>query len=144
MNRFILVVAVAFFSFVEAHEDHSSRHGGFVMMFLDLHLELVLPTEGGVEIFYSDEMRRDMPASVIPEVVVAVQRSNGSEEKLAMSVSDQGDRWMGSSSPITDPTTIVRVEFFWQGNPVTLDVPASMMPRFVEGHDVETMGKHAG
>jgi len=139
MNRLILSFAVTFMCFASAHEDHSSRHGGFVMMFLELHLELVLPKEGGVEIFYSDEMRRDIPASVIPDVTVAVQRSNGYEEKIEMSLSDQGDRWTGPSSPIIDPTTIVRVEFFWQGDLITLDVPASVMPRFVKAHDMTKM-----
>ena len=70
MNKIFPFFLVAFFGVSEAHEDHSSRHGGFVMMFLDLHLELVIPEEGGVEIFYSDDMRRDMPASVVSEVAV--------------------------------------------------------------------------
>ena len=88
MNKILPFFLFAFFGVSEAHEDHSPRHGGFVMMFLDLHLELVILEEGGVEIF-SDEMRRDIPASVVSEVVVAVHRPDGSQEPLEMNVSDQ-------------------------------------------------------
>ena len=143
MNRMLPFLLFAFFSVSEAHEDHSSRHGGFVMMFLDLHLELVIPEEGGVEIFYSDEMRRDMPASVVSEVVVAIHRTDGSQEPLEMNVSDQGDRWAGLCSPISDPMTIVRVEFFWRGQPVTLEVPVSVMPRFAGDTEMKNMGVSA-
>ena len=143
MNRMLPFLLFAFFSVSEAHEDHSSRHGGFVMMFLDLHLELVIPEEGGVEIFYSDEMRRDMPASVVSEVAVALHRPDGSQEPLEMNVSDQGDRWAGFCGPISDPKTIVHVEFFWQGQPVTLEVPASVMPRFAADNEMKNMGLSA-
>ena len=112
-------------------------------MFLDLHLELVIPEEGGVEIFYSDDMRRDMPASVVSEVAVALHRPDGSQEPLDMIVSDQGDRWAGLSGPISDPKTIVRVEFFWQGQPVSLEVPASVMPRFAGESEMMNMGVSA-
>ena len=143
MNKMLPFLLFAFFGVSEAHEDHSSRHGGFVMMFLDLHLELVMPEEGGVEIFYSDDMRRDMPASVVSEVAVALHRPDGSQEPLEMNVSDQGDRWAGLSGPISDPKTIVRVEFFWQGQPVTLEVPASVMPRFARDTGMKNMGLSA-
>ena len=142
MNKMLPFFLFAFFGVSEAHEDHSSRHGGFVMMFLDLHLELVIPEEGGVEIFYSDDMRRDMP-SVVSEVAVALHRPDGSQEPLEMNVSDQGDRWAGLSGPISDPKTIVRVEFFWQGQPVTLEVPASVMPRFARDTGMKNMGLSA-
>ena len=99
MNKILPFFLFGFFGVSEAHEDHSSRHGGFVMMFLDLHLELVVPEEGGVEIFYSDEMRRDMPASVVSEVAVTLHRPDGSQEPLEMNVSDQGDRWAGFAVP---------------------------------------------
>ena len=103
----------------------------------------MIPEEGGVEIFYSDDMRRDMPASVVSEVAVALYRPDGSEEPLEMNVSDQGDRWAGLCGPISDPKTIVRVEFFWQGQPVTLEVPASVMPRFAEDTKMKNMGLSA-
>ena len=95
MNKMLPFFLFAFFGVSEAHEDHSSRHGGFVMMFLDLHLELVIPEEGGVEIFYSDDMRRDMPASVVSEVAVALHRPDGSQEPLEMNECQRSGRSVG-------------------------------------------------
>ena len=44
------------------------------MMFLEMHFEIVAPDTGGVRIYYSNEMRIDMPASVVSDVAVEIER----------------------------------------------------------------------
>ncbi len=111
-----------------AHEDHNSRHGGFVMMFLEMHFEIVAPDTGGVRIYYSNEMRIDMPASVVSDVAVEIERPGGIYESVTMSISDDGGHWGGDSSPIINPDSIVRLAFLFQGEPFVLDIPASVFP----------------
>jgi hypothetical protein len=133
MNSFIgriglaLLATLAWHS-VLAHEDHSSRHGGFVMMFLEMHFELVLPEEGGVQLYYSDATRIEMPASVVSSVAIEIERPGLPTESVAMSISDSGDYWHGDSAVVVDPDSIVRVAFLYQGEPFILDIPYSVFP----------------
>lgn len=122
----ILVVA----TFSNAHEDHGSRHGGFVMMFLELHFELVVPDEGGVQLYYSDAMRMELPAAVVSDVAIEIEREDYEIESVPMQISDSGDHWMGSSKPVVNPGSIVRVAFLFQGEPFVLDIPAMVLPKF--------------
>ncbi len=113
-----------------AHEDHGARHGGFVMMFLEMHFELVIPDDGGVHLYYSDTMRMELPAAVVSDVAVEIERSGHAIESVPMMISDSGDHWMGSSEPVVDPESIVRVAFLFQGEPFVLDIPAMVFPQF--------------
>lgn len=111
-----------------AHEDHASRHGGFVMMFLEMHFEIVVPDEGGVQIYYSDPLRTPLPAAVVSDVAVEIERPGNTIESVFMTISDSGEAWEGESSPVENPETIVRVAFLFQGEPFVLDIPASVFP----------------
>ena len=126
LSALILIFVIAQHSY--AHEDHNSRYGGFVMMFLEMHFEIVAPETGGVRIYYSNEMRIDMPASVVSDVAVEIERSGGIYESVIMSISDDGGHWGGDSSPIINPDSIVRLAFLFQGEPFVLDIPASVFP----------------
>jgi len=98
------------------------------MMFLEMHFEIVAPDTGGVRIYYSNEMRIDMPASVVSDVAVEIERPGGIYESVTMSISDDGGHWGGDSSPIINPDSIVRLAFLFQGEPFVLDIPASVFP----------------
>ncbi|MEQ8407859.1 MAG: hypothetical protein RKH07_06245 [Gammaproteobacteria bacterium] len=136
MNKRALTRLVCAFTFlatanlVTAHEDHGSRHGGFVMMFLELHFELVVPDEGGVQLYYSDAMRMELPAAVVSDVAIEIEREDYEIESVPMRISDSGDHWMGSSEPVDNPESIVRVAFLFQGEPFVLDIPAMVLPKF--------------
>lgn len=138
MNRFAITLLCALLSVSSttlAHEDHSSRHGGFVMMFLDLHFELVLPAEGGVSLYYSDSIRTPMPAAVVSDVAVEIERMGGSIESVFMQIGDSGEAWEGDSAPVLDAESIVRLAFLFQGEPFVLDIPASVYTNLgVPGH----------
>lgn len=125
-----------------AHEDHGARHGGFVMMFLQMHFELVLPSEGGVQIYYSDPMRMELPASVVADVAVEIERPDRSIEPVMMQISDSGDSWQGGSTPVTNPESIVRVAFMFQGEPFILDIPAMVFPGVGEEDETEQDMEH--
>lgn len=142
MNKYLLsallVVAQLSSYSVLAHEDHGARHGGFVMMFLDMHFELVAPQAGGVELYYSDALRIELPAAVVSDVAVEIERAGNRIETVFMTISDTGDHWTGESTPVIDPETIVRIAFLFQGEPFVLDIPAAVLPRLNLDMDMAT------
>lgn len=129
----------------EEHGNHDAKHGGFVMMYLEMHFELVLPEGGGIQLYYSDPMRMDLPAAVVSDVAVEIERGGNQIEPVTMQISDSGDHWTGTSSPVVSPETIVRVAFMFQGEPFVLDIPAAVFPALSEhaNHSLVQLTKDA-
>ncbi len=111
----------------EPHGDHDARHGGFVMMYEDIHFEVAVVTSGGVQVYYTDAVRTELPAATVSDVVVEIERPGVATEYVTMGMSAGGDFWEGVSAPVTEPEAIVRVGFLYEGTPLMLDVPASAL-----------------
>jgi len=111
----------------EEHGTHDAQHGGFVMMYDDIHFELAASALGIVEVYYTDAVRAQLPAATVSDVVVEVERSDGSIENLAMDISSDGGFWTGAGKPIMSADDIIRIGFVFQNNPLVLDVPFSAM-----------------
>ncbi|TXS92055.1 hypothetical protein FV139_15125 [Parahaliea maris] len=114
----------------EAHEDEEhgasdARHGGYVMMHNDLHFELVLTPGGELQLYYSDARRAELPAIVVSDVAIEVDRNGEAAEFVALQISPGGDFWLGQAQPVTRPDTIIRIGFVFQGDPLLVEVPAS-------------------
>jgi len=116
----------------EVHGSHDANFGGLVMMYIDLHFEVVLGEEGGVSLYYSDASRAPLPAAVVSDVQVDILRDGAAIETVSMSASDAGDYWSGDSTEITEKETIVRVAFVFQGEPVVFELPARIFPSMME------------
>lgn len=130
VSALVLVLALPNFALAhgdEVHGDHDARHGGFVMMYVDLHFEVVALPEGGVRVYYTDAARSELPAATVSDVVVEIARPGSATEYVAMAVSASGDFWEGSSQPVADPQATVSVGFLYEGEPLMLDVPASAL-----------------
>jgi hypothetical protein len=130
----------------EEHGDHNPHHGGFVMMYQDLHFELVARPAGGVEVYYTDAIRNTLPAAIATDVTVEIERAGEQVEYVDMAISDSGDFWLGNTRPIENPQDIIRLGFLFDGTPLILDVRASSMPEpgaddhhGHEGHDSGNM-----
>jgi len=133
----LLVVAAAFSSAVSAHEgeehgNHDPKFNGLVMMYVDLHFEVVLGEKGGIRVYYSDAARAELPAAVVSDVRIDVLRKGAEPEAVAMSVSDAGDYWEGMGETVEDRETIVRIAFVFQNEPLVFELPAWMFPAFRE------------
>ena len=114
----------------EGHGNHDPKFNGFVMMYVDLHFEVVLGERGGVRVYYSDEMRAELPAAVVSGVHIDILPAGGAAQSVAMSVSDGGDFWEGVGEAVTSSDTIVRVSFVFQEEPLVFELPASIFPAF--------------
>jgi len=109
------------------HGDHDAHHGGFVMMYRDLHCEVVLKPTGEVQLYYTDAARADLPASVVSQVAVEIERSPGKSESVTMSLSAGGDYWQGKPKIPAAPTSTLHVAFVFQTEPVVVNLPASTL-----------------
>ena len=132
----LLALAAGLFSPAQSHEGeehgtHDARNGGLVLMYNDLHYELVLRPEGGVRIYYSDAIRMELPAATVSDVVVEIDRG-GEIEYVTMVMSDGGDYWHGESRPVTAPDTLIRTAFLFQGEPVVAEIPFEYIAETIE------------
>ena len=107
------------------HGDHDAHHGGFVMMYRDLHCEVVANPQGGVQLYLTDAGRADLPAAVVTDVVVEIERKGAPLEAVRMAISAGGDFWEGKSKPISAKDTTVHAAFVFAREPVVVNLPAS-------------------
>lgn len=123
------------------HGDHDAHHGGFVMMYGDLHCEVVLKPSGVVQLHLTDAMRADLPAAVISAVTVEIERKGLPPEPVRMAISAGGDYWEGRSKPVSAAGTSVRAAFVFQREPVVVNLPATAV---MGGGAKPAKGKPAG
>jgi len=107
------------------HGDHDAHHGGFVMMYRDLHCEVVADAKGGVRLYLTDAARADLPAAVVSDVTVEIERKGAPLETVPMKISASGDFWEGKSKPVVAQGTMIHAAFVFQREPVVVNLPAS-------------------
>jgi hypothetical protein len=105
------------------HGDHMPHHGGAVLMHRDLHYEVVLPPTGGAQLYLTDDVRQELPASVVSSVVIEIARTGAPPEPIELSMEPGGAFWTGAGRPVSDRTATVRVGFAYDGETVSVDLP---------------------
>jgi len=106
------------------HGDHSPHHGGLVLMNGETHYEVVMHPGGRVELWLSDAVREDLPASLASGVRVRVTLGNGQTRDIAMALDESGESWVGAGAPFpADPSTTVMVTYTLQGQPHEVEIP---------------------
>ena len=85
----------------EPHGDHDAQHGGFVMMYENLHFE-VTAAPAGIQLYFTDAQRSELPAATVSDVAVEIERKGMPIESVVMAISAGGDYWEGSSKPVTE------------------------------------------
>lgn len=120
----------------QPHGDHDAAHGGFVMMYEDLHFEVTALPAGGIQLYFTDAQRSELPAATASDVAVEIERKGVPIESVSMAISAGGDFWEGASKPAVEKDAIVRVGFVYAGEPLLLDVPvSSLVPAETEEAD---------
>jgi hypothetical protein len=107
------------------HGDHNPRHGGVVLMKGEMHYEVVLDPAGRThQVFFSDAVRDDLPASVASGVALTIRRPGAADEMIPLQIDNTGESWIGSGSAVTDEAkTTVRIAFTISDEPYFIDVP---------------------
>lgn len=105
------------------HGDHSPHHNGIVLMNGELHYEVVLSPEGRHQVWFSNAVREDLPASIARDVTMTVTRPKEPDEKLALEIDDAGESWVARGRPITTGETMVKLSYSVQGQPLEIEIP---------------------
>jgi len=105
------------------HGDHSPHHGGMVLMNGDVHYEVVLGKDGKHQIWFSDAVRNDLPASIASNVTMEIARPSEPVETVKLTIDDAGESWVAMSKPIDGDGVMVKVRYALQGEPHEVEVP---------------------
>jgi hypothetical protein len=108
------------------HGDHNPHHGGVVLMKGDLHYEIVLDPSGRSQLFFTDAVREDLPASIASAVTLTLKRPGESDETIALAIDDAGESWIGSGRRVSDPAnTTATIAFTIAREPYAIEIPFS-------------------
>lgn len=90
----------------------------------ETHYEVVMHPDGRVELWLSDAVREDLPASLASDVQVRVTLGSGQTRDIAMTLDESGESWVGTGVAFpADPSTTVKVSYTLQGQPHEVEIP---------------------
>lgn len=104
------------------HGDHSPHHGGMVMMNGDVHFEVKFDKDGRHQVWFSDAVREDLPASIAANMVMVITPKMGAVETLALKIDDSGESWIAQGNPLAGGDT-VRLTYALRGEPFEIEIP---------------------
>jgi hypothetical protein len=105
------------------HGDHTPRHNGLVLMFGDVHYEVVLARNGRHQVWFSDAVRNELPASLASSVTMTVARPEGGVESLTLAIDESGESWQASGKPLEGDGATVKVRYVLQGEAHETEIP---------------------
>jgi hypothetical protein len=91
----------------------------------ELHYEVVLDPAGRAHrVYFTDAVREELPASVASDVVLTIRRPPEPDERIAMTIDEAGESWIGNGQPVRSPaTTTARLAFSIMNEPYWIDIP---------------------
>lgn len=107
----------------EPHGDHTPHQGGLVLMNGDVHYEVVMHPSGRYEVWFSDAVRTELPASVASGVRVQVTRPSQPDETVSLAIDDAGESWVGQGQPLSGEGVMVKVTYDLKGTPSEVEIP---------------------
>ena len=105
------------------HGDHTPRHNGLVLMFGDVHYEVVLAKSGRHQVWFSDAVRNELPASVASSVTMTIARAGSGVETLTLAIDDTGEAWQAAGRPLEGDGAAVKVRYVLQGEAHETEIP---------------------
>jgi hypothetical protein len=105
------------------HGDHLPHHGGMVLMNDDIHYEVVLASDGRHQVWFSDAMRNDLPASIASGVTMEITRPAAAPELVQFVIDEAGEAWVATARPVQGDGVMVKVRYSLQGEPHEIEVP---------------------
>jgi hypothetical protein len=107
----------------EPHGDHSPQHGGLVLMNGDVHYEVVMDPSGRYEVWFSDAIRTELPASVAARTRVEVVRPGAPAESLPLGIDEAGESWVGQGRPVNGDGVVLKLTYDLKGTPHEVEIP---------------------
>lgn len=111
----------------QMHGDHNPHHGGIVLMYGgDLHYEVVLSADGKVQLWLSDAMRTDLPAAMVSDVAVEIERS-GKRVAVDMQINDSGECWQGKAGALKEDGSVLHLAFVFREEAAVVEFPVAAL-----------------
>lgn len=95
----------------------------------DVHYEIVLAPSGRHEVWFSDAVRNELPASVASGVAMDVLRPSAAAEAVALTIDDAGEAWVASAQPLDGEGIFVKLRYKLQGEPHEIEIPYVATPK---------------
>ena len=89
----------------------------------DVHYEVVMRPSGKYEVWFTDAVRVELPASIASNVRVQVTRPTGPAENIALAIDDAGESWVGQGLPVSGDGVMVKVSYALKGEPSEIEMP---------------------
>ena len=99
------------------------HHGGLVLMNGDIHYEVLLGRDGRHQIWFSDAVRNDLPASIAQNLTLEFTRPSGPVEVVKPAIDDSGESWIATSRALDGDGVMVKIRYSLQGEPHEVEVP---------------------
>jgi hypothetical protein len=105
------------------HGNHDPKHGGLVLMDGNLHFEVVVRPAGEYRLFFSDEVRKDLPASTAREASMSVTQWGEPPVTIQLRPDPSGTHWVADGPEVHDPDANLRVTYLRSEKPYFIDLP---------------------
>jgi hypothetical protein len=105
------------------HGDHTPRHGGLVLMNGDVHYEVVLGANGRHQVWFSDAMRNELPASIVRGVSLEIVRPDAPVEAVELAIDEAGEAWTAAGRPLAGDGIMVKVRYTLDGKQLEIEIP---------------------
>jgi hypothetical protein len=103
-----------------------AQHGGIVFTSGPFDLEFVLlAPKGRYAVYFHDTSGEELPASVVSDVSLSIQRTGQPAENLALRINDAGKSWLANGSPSDAQISAARVSYRFRGKAEEAWVPFS-------------------
>jgi hypothetical protein len=110
----------------DGQADHVAKHGGIVFTNGPFDLEFVLlAPKGRYAVYFNDTSGEELPASIVSDVSLSIQRTARTAERLALRIDDTGESWLGSGTVTDTQISTARVSYRFRGKTEQADVPFS-------------------
>ena len=89
----------------------------------ETHYEVVFDRDGKHQVWFSDAVREDLPASVASKVTMIVTRPAASPEMLTLAIDESGESWVANGHPLAGKDVMVTVTVVTRGEPFEIEIP---------------------
>lgn len=121
---FALAVGSTLLSVYAGQVQHLARHGGLILANGPFDLELVpLARNGRYALYVSDTSGKELPASVVSDITLVIQRIGEPAEDLALRIDKTGQSWQADGRVREAPISAVRVSYRVQGREEQAEAP---------------------
>lgn len=89
----------------------------------EMHFEVVLARTGKHQVWFSNAVREDLPASVASKMTMIVTRPAASPELLTLAIDESGESWIAVGKPVAGDGVMVTVNYVARGEPYEIELP---------------------